>query len=214
MDNQEVSKIREVGLSAWAVYCVLVRYGDHERHSFPSVELIAEHIGCSVRTVQRGIQRLYKRGWLTLSIRPGRPTVYRLWPPSGDDTSDTLPVIGVTPVSPRGDTSVAKGVTPVSPEEDLKKKTKEEEVVIVFPPALDTEEVQRAVQEWLDHHRAIGKPYKRPATQFAKIFKQFPTSAEFIAAVDHSIANNYQGLYAPGGKSGSRKTTDRRSSRF
>ncbi len=224
MQNEMVDRIAEVGPTAWAVFCVMVR--DAGQNSvWPSTDAIARRVGSTSRTVRRAIETLLVARWIHRTWRStDRSREYAITPPKEPDTSVRSDRSGHqcpqtaasdrTPVSDPADTSVRKRPSVSIPKRLRKTKTKTRTPLPPFPEALDTEEVQRAVQEWLDHHRAIGKPYKRPAVQFAKLFKQFPTSAEFIAAVDHSIANNYQGLFAPGGKRGNRKTTDRRSSRY
>ena len=228
MNNHLIDLIALIGPMQWIVFIVLLRHQDSDCEAYPSEETIAGYIGCSQRTVRRALNMLREFGWITIHYKGHNGTnSYTLHPPKDPDADvlvelqdpDTGGQEPGHPCPPDPDTGVQEDPLVSIPERDQRRRPKNKNPLppkteIVFPPALDTEEVQRAVQEWLDHHRAIGKPYKRPATQFAKIFKQFPTSAEFIAAVDHSIANNYQGLYAPGGKHGSRKTTDRRSSRF
>jgi len=71
---------------------------------------------------------------------------------------------------------------------------------IVFPDGLDTPDTRAAIAEWLDYRRHSGKPYKQPARQIAKLLKQFQTAEAFCAAVEHSIAQGYQGCFPPGGK--------------
>ena len=65
---------------------------------------------------------------------------------------------------------------------------------IKIPPHMDTLAVRQAVKDWLTHHIEIGKPYKSPSKSMALLFKQHPTAEGFVADVEHSIANNYQGL--------------------
>lgn len=67
---------------------------------------------------------------------------------------------------------------------------------IELPPHMRSPEARMAVLAWLDYKRKTGKPYKSMSF-VALLFEKFPTAQEFIAAVKHSIANNYQGLFAP-----------------
>ncbi len=227
MENEMVDRISEVGPTAWAVYCVMVRHADQSTRTWPSTESIGTRIGSTSRTVRRGIETLLSAGWIgRIWRRSSRSREYCIIPPKEPDTSvrsdrsgHQCPPTAVskrTSVSVQSDTGVREPHSVITPRRRLKKKTKGETPLppFEFPPALDTPEVRRAAQEWLDHHRAIGKPYKKPIAQFKKLFKQFTEAAAFVAAVDFSIGNNYQGLIAPGEKHGSRKTTDRRSSRY
>lgn len=75
---------------------------------------------------------------------------------------------------------------------------------IEFPEHMDTTAVREATAAWLAHHVQIQKPYKDPPKSMAMAFKQYPTAEEFVAAVQFSIASNYQGLIAPGGNRGSK----------
>lgn len=80
---------------------------------------------------------------------------------------------------------------------------------IAFPEGFDAPEVRKAVTEWLDYKRKRGETYKSPARQMGLLLKikdegqrRFPAPVAFIAAVEHSIANNYSGCYPPKGSHG------------
>lgn len=77
---------------------------------------------------------------------------------------------------------------------------------IEFPAHMDTTAVREATAAWLAHHVQIGKPYKNSPTSVALLFKQHPTPEGFVEDVEYSIANNYQGLIAPGGNRGPNKS--------
>lgn len=68
------------------------------------------------------------------------------------------------------------------------------------PPELDVPEVRDAVERWLRHKQQIGKPYKSAETA-SMMFGDFVRAgpAAFVAAVNHSIGQNYQGIYSPSG---------------
>ena len=71
---------------------------------------------------------------------------------------------------------------------------------VKFPAALDVPEVHDAVERWLRHKQQIGKPYKSSDTA-SMMFGDFARAgpSAFVAAVNHSIGQNYQGIYAPSG---------------
>jgi len=79
---------------------------------------------------------------------------------------------------------------------------------IEFPAHMDTPAVREATSAWLKHHVAIGKPYKSPPTQMALLFKQHPTPEGFVADVEYSIGNNYQGLIHAKGNHGNSSKVD------
>ena len=68
---------------------------------------------------------------------------------------------------------------------------------VTVPDGLGTDAVRSALDDWLAHRRAIRKSYKT-ATAVDQLLKQWeprgPT--EFVDAVKHSIANEYQGLFS------------------
>jgi len=70
---------------------------------------------------------------------------------------------------------------------------------IAFPDGMNTHPVHEAIERWLEYRRASGKTFKVPAQQVGLLLKKYPTLARFAAAVDHSIAQGYTGLYEPGG---------------
>ena len=69
---------------------------------------------------------------------------------------------------------------------------------INFPDGFDTLSVREAVIEWISY-----KSYKTPAAQVGRLLKKFARDhpsdgpAQFIAAVDHSIAQGYKGCFPP-----------------
>lgn len=76
---------------------------------------------------------------------------------------------------------------------------------IEFPENLDTPEARQALDDWLHHKRQLRKPYKS-AKSVEMLLRQWGDNspAAFVAAVEHSIASNYQGVYPPSGGNGRR----------
>jgi hypothetical protein len=62
----------------------------------------------------------------------------------------------------------------------------------VDPPGLD----RAAWDTWLEYRRALKKPLREPSWCIAKR-KMAELGKHQMAAVEHSIANGYQGLFAP-----------------
>lgn len=71
---------------------------------------------------------------------------------------------------------------------------------VAMPPALDTPECRKALDEWIDHKR-LRKPAYRSAAQVQKVVDKFASlgAAEFVKAVNHSIGANYAGLFPESG---------------
>jgi hypothetical protein len=70
---------------------------------------------------------------------------------------------------------------------------------IDFPDGMDTPEVRSAITEWSDYKRTRGETYKKPALQIGKLLAGFASPADFVAAVNNSIAQNYAGCFPPKG---------------
>jgi len=88
-----------------------------------------------------------------------------------------------------------------------KKKVKKAGIVtaddVELPEYLNSDAGRKSVDEWLAHKREIKKTVT--AAQLAKTFGKYETLAAFSAAVDHSIANGWTGLFAPDAAKGGGK---------
>ena len=69
-----------------------------------------------------------------------------------------------------------------------------------FPDSLNTAAARSSLDDWLEHKRAIGKPYKS-AKSILLLLKLWTKTgpAAFVDAVEFSIAQGYQGLFGPSG---------------
>ncbi len=132
---------------------VLLAMADHANDLgesvYPSVARLAWKVGCSERHVQRAMTYLRDKGILIKVAEPRfhRPTEYRIdmsrasrkpaFTPQGVTPMSPIDKTGVTPMSQRGDTDVARGVTPMSQE-----------------PSLNHQEApaSNAFSVWLDSH--------------------------------------------------------------
>lgn len=65
---------------------------------------------------------------------------------------------------------------------------------VELPPHLNTKDALAAVATWLDYKRTKGQPYRHMPALMA-LFKQFATPTELIAAINSSMASNYQGIF-------------------
>lgn len=130
IDDDRLTPVQRLVLFAMA------NYADEDGWCWPSTERLAKHCGVTERSVQRARADLCDLGFLAecdqvqapdevqsryVMLRPDRrPKLYRLVPSGAAPARGDIPTgrncDGVTPASPRGDTSVAHGVTPVSPE--------------------------------------------------------------------------------------------------
>jgi len=69
---------------------------------------------------------------------------------------------------------------------------------LIMPERLQTEECMAAVETWLAYKSERRQGYKRIGLSKAlDAWANDFTASTFPAAVNHSIANNYQGIFAP-----------------
>ena len=71
---------------------------------------------------------------------------------------------------------------------------------VVFPSRCDTPDVRSAITEWLEYRRKIGKPYRVPEKQITLLLARYGNS--IVEAINHSIAQGYQGCFPPSQKGG------------
>ncbi len=90
-------------------------------------------------------------------------------------------------------------------------KTAKIEVLPDFPASLASEACKQAFLDWISYRRKIGKSYKDP-NSYKKIVEQFAPlgEARFLAAIQHSIAMGYQGLYEPKTTKSAKPTTEQK----
>lgn len=89
-----------------------------------------------------------------------------------------------------------------------KEETKKEEVPsLTLPAEIDTFEVRSALQRWLSFKAEKRQGYKSTGLNglVSKLSKLTPE--RIVAAVDHSIAANYSGIFEPIGNGASRPRT-------
>lgn len=81
----------------------------------------------------------------------------------------------------------------------VEKKKKTTVVEIVIPEKLAaTPGFSEAWDEWTSHRREIGKPMKPTAAN--RQLKQLEAMPDPVAAIHHSVASGYQGVYPPSDK--------------
>ena len=88
--------------------------------------------------------------------------------------------------------------SPKNKEEAAEKAQWEVKYGLLLPEKLQTDECLAAVETWLAYKSERKQPYKRIGLSKAlEAWANDFNSSTFPAAVNHSIANNYQGIFAP-----------------
>lgn len=104
---------------------------------------------------------------------------------------------GASPKEEKSKSNTSLGV----PKEERQAKRKQAVSVseVQIPKELDTPEVRSALDEWLAYKRKRRESYQ-DAASVLKLLQQYVRAgpALFVSAVNHSIAQNYAGCYAPG----------------
>ena len=69
---------------------------------------------------------------------------------------------------------------------------------LVFPGEFNCEEMKLKWAEWIDHKKRIKNPYKSTVSQnlmLVRLLKEHGLAGT-LDAIDHSIAQEYKGIYA------------------
>ncbi len=94
----------------------------------------------------------------------------------------------------QGNADVTHGNAPEKIREDKKKKEEGAAAPFVLPDGVDP----KAWADWVEYRKASGKPLK-PASLPAAAKQMAALGSRQAAAVQHSIANGYRGLFPPNG---------------
>ncbi len=146
------------------------------------------------------------------------PLVIPQWESSGGSTGGTtgvsrggtfLPIPSPTPIpKPNPENKgAAIAADDVRPSNALKVKDSEKaQEPIPIPAELDTSEFQQAWSEWKEHLRQKRKPMK-PLQEAKQLSTWAANGVErTIAAINHSIANGWQGLFEPNAPSNGQRS--------
>lgn len=125
---------------------------------------------------------------------------------TSEQTKGTTTALGSDLGSEGGSEGQVKGKSP-SPSPSPSPKTKKPPLSplgpldsITYPAGMDTTDVRQAITAWLAYKQQRGETYKDPAGQIGLLlamprFNRDP--ATFVAAVNHSQANNWAGCFPP-----------------
>lgn len=175
-----------------------------------SNEYISERTGLSIPTINRSLLTLEGLGFIfreTKTDKAGKqrtitiPHLDSVLPndqnDQANDQDDQTPMIRMIRPNDQDDQSIYKNNIQVridkkeTPPNPLKGE-------IVLPSHLNTELGRNSFIEWLEHKRQIGKSYKAIGLKklISQLGKDYKTDLDLKHAIDHSIGNNYQGIYA------------------
>jgi len=90
--------------------------------------------------------------------------------------------------------------TETETETETKQKPRAPSEDVVFPEPLDTPEHRAAWARFVDHRRAIRKPYRTLEAQNEQLRRWASDPIGFKAAISAAIANEWQGLHPQSGK--------------
>ena len=136
------------------------------------------------------------------SGKSGAQKRWSKWPHHGDPNGDPNGVAIATPMATPMATAwpddSSPSPSPNNKEEVSEKDPWEVKFGLVMPEKLRAEECMAAVQTWLAYKSERKQPYKRIGLSKAlEAWANDFNASTFPAAVNHSIANNYQGIFAP-----------------
>lgn len=127
---------------------------------------------------------------------------WKKWPDDGDPNGDPNGVAIATPMATPMATAWPDDSSP-SPSPNTKEEVSERspwevKFGLTLPEKLQTDECLAAVETWLAYKSERRQGYKRIGLSKAlDAWANEFNASTFPAAVNHSIANNYQGIFAP-----------------
>lgn len=118
--------------------------------------------------------------------------------PNGDPNGVAIATPMATPMATAWPDDSSPSPSPNNKEEVSEKDPWEVKFGLIMPEKLRTEECLAAVETWLAYKSERKQPYKRIGLSKAlEAWANDFNASTFPAAVNHSIANNYQGIFAP-----------------
>jgi hypothetical protein len=214
------------------VLLVLATYAGDNGECFPSHSVLARVTGLSLRTIVRAMKgipanelQVIEKGKAT-----GYPSRYRItldWCHSVTSTTDRESPVLVTNTTSTGDRESPRTTqelpnepkprirAPRSPSVGCSKPRKPPPAPDVpIPTELDTPAFRKAWAEWREYRGQIKKPLKPLSLrkQLEELASWRPERA--IAAIEHSIARGYQGIFEPHSRNGQKPRPPRQSDKL
>ena len=186
VENHLVEMVGEVGPLAWAVYMILLRHSSEDGMAYPSQQRMASNLGVTTRTIHKALVTLKTAGWISVHREGGSTNRYTLVPLLQPEASFRY---NRKPRSGRTGTYVPLKKTQ---EEDPFKEGKALPNGWTYTPELGA-----AIERWLAYKEERRQKYRDPLRQIPLLLSRFDDAAEFVAAVDFSIAQNYSGCVTP-----------------
>ncbi len=191
------NRLAEIGRAACA-YIVLARHANRDGECWPSQETIAEAIGVSMRSVREYLAILENTGLIQRRQRRRKTDVFTL--PDLIKPGSVLPGLNSNPAScfrqARQPASVKPGsVLPRKNNHLTKPPNKAADAAL--PEVLDTEKFRDAWTAFQQHRREAKKTMTPTAESRAIIKLERMGHDRAVAALDHSMANGYTGVYEP-----------------
>jgi hypothetical protein len=198
------------------VLLTLATYVDDNGECYPSHKALARATGLSRRTIERVMKEIPANELQVVEKgkAAGHSTKYRITVNSrhadGSQTLNSRHGDGSTPVNLSLNSRHGDGLTtnelPIelpkarkrAPSPSLASDARE----VVISPELDTPQFRKSWAEWLEYRKQIKKPLN-PLSQQKQLNKlKFWGSARAVAAINHSIANGWIGIFEPQGQNG------------
>jgi len=187
------------------VMCHLWRRADDSQLCWPSVPSIATVCKIHRDTVWAVLRVLEEKGLIARFEMRGRSNRYRILIPSGNEGPGGNGGGNEGPAETKGrPPAESDGLHPAetkgregNPRKEPQRRSREIPAAMSFPENLSTPAFRETWIDWTQHRKEIRKPLTP-----ASIRKQLNTLAAMgepraIAAINHSIANGWQGIFEP-----------------
>jgi hypothetical protein len=183
------------------VLLTLATYANDNGECYPSHKALARATGLSRRTIERVMKEIPANELQVVEKgkAAGHSTKYRL-------TVNSRHADGSQTLNSRHGDGLTTNELPIelpkarkrAPSRSLASDARQ----VVILPELDTPQFRKSWAEWLEYRKQIKKPLS-PLSQQKQLNKlKFWGSARAVAAINHSIANGWIGIFEPQGENG------------
>lgn len=196
-----IRRRKDLSPAAKLVFGDLIDRLGENTEAWPSIRLLAMDNGLSERGVQKAIEQLQKLKLVGVIAGGGSRSNSNRYIilSTGEQSSPVNPVRGCKEFTPEQSAPVRVNRVPSTGEQSANEPIKEPPKVTTkteFPSELDNDAFKTAWAEWLQHK---GRKYKPLGQKKQLNALSEMGSVRAIAAINHSLAQGWQGIYEGNG---------------
>lgn len=197
---------------SWMEKCLVAEIDnldDDERGCTASDVYLANKFQSTPASIANMLCRLRKIGYIKTLSFDGRIRRMRVNPRV---KAGLTPLLGQ--LQPGSEGSSNDAVNSYKEEKKAERKGKFDPCGVLIPDSLNTSEFRQAWGYWISHLQQKRKPPTERSTELQIKKLEAMGVARALAAIEHSITSNYQGLFEPNGTSHNQTTGNRNKGTF